>query len=673
MATFCRAGQRITLAFLFLTVESFALALAEDSPKKSTPSQSGSRGAIPGRAGHAGFSGGLVVGFKTINLRGDLNNFREDAGERAGLTLQSFTSSRQFQNFAYVQNEALFTSENASRVRVELGLAERFSLRLNLDRIQSYYETSSTNPSSLSQNFATLPGDLTLRRSVGSVDWAGQLHPRLRLGGGYRLRRSNGNDLQLIGGSYFTTLDASLPTQQGLSTTDQSYYLEMDASLAKVGFHLNGEIENLRSTESFLLPQINGFALNRDVAHTNATFAHIGSFSASVDATPSQNLFFSGGYVFTDLRNNPQWSRVSLERKFESTTRRGDSLHAESQFNTLFAQALYVPQPRVSVRYRMVQTWGDGQGNAMQLRYENPFDLSLTESLRSQTSFDSAQHREQVSASLYGKYGSLLRVSYDYDRRERNYRDFFTPSGLDFTAGAHEREGVQKARHHTVALQGRLHPSKGLEFLGAFARKEESVRENFKRLVRKYYLGDRELDSDQLRAGARYRPGRRLALEFDYRHERRNYSVLTSLANQSENSTKFDTYSAQMGLHPTDRWFVYGLMRYTTVDGRPKELSRKTDFVFYAPIEYLTTNTGFSLGTSYMAFDRVTLGVQFQQNRAGGTESYLLHSAAASIEYDLEKKWSLGCRYQFFESREVFTRMNNYHAHLVQGLLYYKF
>jgi hypothetical protein len=43
------------------------------------------------------------------------------------------------------------------------------------------------------------------------------------------------------------------------------------------------------------------------------------------------------------------------------------------------------------------------------------------------------------------------------------------------------------------------------------------------------------------------------------------------------------------------------------------------------------------------------------------------------VEYELGSRWSLGARYQFFESNLVRTPLNNYHAHVAQGLLQYRF
>jgi len=79
------------------------------------------------------------------------------------------------------------------------------------------------------------------------------------------------------------------------------------------------------------------------------------------------------------------------------------------------------------------------------------------------------------------------------------------------------------------------------------------------------------------------------------------------------------------------------------------------------------------VGSTWTTWEKLTLGVQFQQNRAGGTESYLLHDVGGSVAYDLGVRWSLGARYQFFESHLAQARLNNYHTHLLQALLNYRF
>src|SRR3990172_13427592 len=150
------------------------------------------------------FSGLMTSGFKAINKRGDLNYFRERVGERAGLTLESVQVGGISSRFRHIHLESLFTPENNSRIILKVGSVENFRIQLKFDRIQSYYDTSSTNFGASSLGFSptpaelfSMPGDLTLRRTVGSGGMSWKVGPRLLISGGYRLRRSNGSDLQL--------------------------------------------------------------------------------------------------------------------------------------------------------------------------------------------------------------------------------------------------------------------------------------------------------------------------------------------------------------------------------------------------------------------------------------------------------------------------------------------
>ena len=192
-------------------------------------------------------SGAVTAGFKAIDNRGDLNYFRERVGERAGLTLESVQAGGISPKFRHVRLETLFTPENNGRVVIEAGSIENFRIRLKFDRLETYYDTSSTNFAASTAAFSptpgrlySLPGDLTLRRTTGTVDWSWNIRRRFLVRGGYRFRRSNGSDLQLVGGSYFSTIDSSLPTANTLSTFHHAYHLGVDGALGRVNIHLGG-------------------------------------------------------------------------------------------------------------------------------------------------------------------------------------------------------------------------------------------------------------------------------------------------------------------------------------------------------------------------------------------------------------------------------------------------
>ncbi len=618
-------------------------------------------------------TGSFTVGFKAIRNGGDLNYFRERVGERAGLTLHSAYVRREWTGFRYFSMESLFTPENNSRVLLTFGSVEDFRLRLRYDRIQSYFSTSSTNFTAASPQLFSLPGDLTLRRTVGEVDWTWNIRRKALLHGGYSFRRSNGSDLQLVSGSYFTVLDSSLPTSQTLSTFHHAYHLGLDFPVGRFQLHLLGEIENLNTRDSFPQPQVEGIALNRDLVYRNETHGHSSRVAATFDVSPRPSWFISGGYLFQDLRNSPQWSRLSLDRNFGAFARRGDRLRAEGQFHGLFGQVLYAPLRAVAVRYRVAQEWGEGFGRGFQLRFENPLNQALSESLESRSSFDSRVHREQVSLSLFPVERATVKIRYGYDRRTRDYSNFFTPFGLNFAAGAAVREGEQKATLHTLQFDGRLQAAGRLQLLGGFGRRQLDIRQNDSRLLRHYFLGDRETDTNFYRAGLKCRTTRRSDLEFDFRRETRDYSAATAGLSPSRNSLEFDSYALSLNLHPTNRWFLFGLLHHIRTNTRVLDLGRRGAFATFSPLEYLVSNTGYLVGTSYLAWERLQLGMQFQQNRAGGTERYRLHDAAASLEYELAQRWSVGARYQFFESSVPLTPANNHRTHVAQGLLNYHF
>lgn len=621
------------------------------------------------------FKGAVTTGFKLINNRGDLNFFRERVGERAGLTLESIQAGHITDKFWHVRLLTLFTPENNSRVVLRAGSVEKFRVRLKFDRLQTYYDTSSTNFGASTLSFSptpsqyfSMPGDLTLRRTTATVDFDWRLRQRFLVHGGYRFRRSNGSDLQLVGGSFFSTLDSSLPTSQTLSTFHHTYHLGVDFPVGRVNVHLGGEIENLKSRDSFLQPQIGGIALNRDLTYRNETRGHYGSATAAFDFSLGESWHFSGGYLFSNLRNNPQWSRLEANRDFGYLSQRGDRLRADSQFHGIFAQALYAPRRAVAVRYRVVQQWGDGTGDGWQLRFENPVDRSLTESLESHTSFTSTLHREQVSVSLYPAQRVTLKGTYRFDGRTREYKNFFTPGGLNFTAGASIQDGRQEADYHNLSFEARIRATDRVQFQGGYGRRQNEIREKYDRLVRNYFLGDRDAETNLYQAGVKVRTTRRANFAFDFRREERDYSVL-----RSQNRLEFDTYAATVNLHPTNRCFLFGMLHYTSTDTRLLGLVRTPQFSTFSPWEYAVSNTGFLVGSTWTTWEKLTLGVQFQQNRAGGTESYLLHDVGGSVEYELGPRWSLGARYQFFESNLAQARLNNYHAHLLQALLNYRF
>lgn len=625
-------------------------------------------------------NGAVTAGFKFIDNRGDLNYFRERVGERAGLILESIQAGGISPKFRHVRLETLFTPENNGRVVIEAGSIDRFRIRLRFDRIQTYYDTSSTNFGASTLSFSptparlfSLPGDLTLRRTTGEADFSWNARQKVMVRGGYRFRRSNGSDLQLIGGSYFSAIDSSLPTANTLSTFHHTYHVGVDFALGRFNFHLGGEIENLKSRDSFLQPQLEGIALDRDLTYRNQTHGHYGRAAATVDFFAGSSWHFSGGYLFNDLRNNPQWSRLEVNRYFGSMLRQGGRLRAESRFHGLFAQVLYAPRRAVAVRYRVMQEWGEGAGSGFQQRFENLVDRSLTEALENRTSFDSTLHREQVSVSLYPAQRATLKATYRFDARRRDYANFFTPSGLNFTAGASIRDGKQEADFHNLSFEGRLRATDRMQFQGGYGRRQNSIREKFDRLVRNYFLGDRDTESNLYRAGIKVRPNRRANFGFDFRKEDRDYAVLTSSILPSQNRLEFSTYAATLNLHPANQWFLFGMLHYTSVDTRLLGLVRTPQFLNFSPWEYVVSNTGFLVGGSWTVFEKLTLGTQFQQNRAGGTENYLLHDVAGSVEYEIGPRWALGARYQFFESNLARARLNNYHTHLLQGLLNYRF
>lgn len=624
--------------------------------------------------------GTATAGFKMIDNRGDLNYFRERVGERAGLTLESVQADGILPQFRHVKLETYFTPEHNSRMVMEAGSFDRFRVRLKFDRIQTYYDTSSTNfnSSTLSysptpQELFALPGDLTLRRTAAQVDWHWRIRPRVQLRGGYRFRRSNGSYLQLVGGSYFSVLDSSLPTSNTLSTFHHTYALGLDIAAGRLNIHLDGQIENLRSRDSFPQLQTGGIALDRQLTYRNETHGHYGSAAASFDFAAGDDWHFSGGYRFNDLRNNPQWSRLEVNRYFGSLFRAGDRLHADSQFHGLFAQALYAPKRALAVRYRVVQEWGEGAGFGLQQRFENPVDQSLSESLESRTAFDNTLHREQVSVSLYPAQRVTLRAAYRYDARTRSYSDFFTPGGINFANGASVQEGKREADFHDLGFQARIQATERVKLEAGYSRRQNNIREKFDQLVREYYLGDRESETDLYHAGVKVRSARWFNAAFDFRRRTREFSVMTALPQPSRNTLDFDTYAATVNLHPGSRWFLFGLLHYTGVNTRLAGLAATPQFLSFSPWEYAVSNTGFLVGSSWTTIEKLTLGVQFQQNRAGGTESYLIHDAGGSIEYELGPRWSIGARYQFFEANLPQARLNNYHTHLLHGLLNYRF
>jgi hypothetical protein len=621
------------------------------------------------------FSSAITAGFKAIDNRGDLNYFRERVGERAGLTLESIQAGHITDKFWHVRLLTLFTPENNSRVILHGGSAEKFRVRLKFDRLQTYYATSSTNFGASTLSFSptpaeyfSMPGDLTLRRTTAAVDFDWRPRERFLVRGGYHFRRSNGSNLQLVGGSFFSTLDSSLPTAETLSTFHHTYHLGVDFPVGRINVHLGGEIENLKSRDSFLLPQIGGIALNRDLTYHNETHGHYGSATARFDFTVGESWHFSGGYLFADLRNNPQWSRLEANRDFGYLAQRGDRLRADSRFHGLFAQALYAPRRAVAVRYRVIQEWGDGAGDGWQLRFENPFDRSLTESLESHTSFTSTLHRQQVSVNLYPVQRVTLKGVYRLDWRTREYKNFFTPGGLDFTAGASIQDGRQDADFHNLNFEARIRASERVQLQGGYGRRQSDIRERYDRLVRHYSLGDRDVETNLYRAGAKVRATRRANFAFDFRREERDYSVLGAL-----NRLDFDTYAATVNLHPTNRCFLFGMLHYTSTETKLPGLIRTPQFSTFSPWEYAVSNTGFLVGSTWTTWEKLTVGVQFQQNRAGGTESYLLRDVGGSVEYELGPQWSLGARYQFFESNLAQAPLNNYHTHLLQALFNYRF
>lgn len=619
------------------------------------------------------WTGSATVGFKGIYNTGDLNYFRERFGERAGLTLQSASVRRELPGFRYFRLVTLFTPEHNSRAIITFGSVENFRLRLKYDRIQNYYSTTSTNFTPASPGLFSLPGDLTLRRTVAEVDWTWNLRQKALLHGGYRLRRSNGSALQLVGGSYFTVLDSSLPTSTTRSTFHHTYSLGLDIPLGAFQFHLLGEIENLNARDSFPQPQIEGIALDRDLVYRNEAHGRSSRVAATFDVSPRADLFISGGYLFQDLDNSPQWSRLNLDRNTGVSARRGDQLRAEVQFHRLFGQATYTPRPAVALRYRVVQEWGEGWGRGFQLRFENPLDQSLSESLESRTGFDSQVHREQVSLNLAPSRRATFRVRYGYDRRARDYNNFFTPFGTNLGAAAVVRDGEQKANVHTLQFEARLKPSSTLQFVGGFGRRQLGLRQNDFQLIGHYFLGDRDADTTSYHAGVRYRTTRRSSLEFDFRRDSRDFSAVTSGFSPSRNTLDFDVYAVNLNFHPTSRWFVFGLLHYIRSDARMEGLGDRSLYATFSPLEYLVSNTGYLVGTSYLFWDRVHLGLQFQQNRAGGNERYNVHDAAASLEYELAERWSVGARYHYLESTLPLTSANNHRTHVAQGLLNYHF
>jgi len=618
-------------------------------------------------------SGSVTVGFKAIQNKGDLNYFRERYGERAGLTLQSVSLTRDWPGFRYFRMESLFTPEHNSRVLLTFGSIENFRLRLKYDRIQNYYSTTSTNFTSASPQLFSLPGELTLRRTVGEVDWTWNIRGKALLHGGYTFRRSNGSDLQLLGGSYFTVLDFSLPTQQTLSTFHHTYRLGLDVPVGPFRVHLLGEVENLNTRDSFPQPQIAGIGLDRELVYRNEGHTHSSRMAASVDVSPGQNWFISVGYQFQDLRNNPQWSRQSVDRILGTLSRRGDQLRAQSQFHGLFGQAVYTPRRAVALRYRVVQEWGEGFGRGSQLRYEDPLQPLLTESLESQSTFDSVVHREQVSLSLAPGRHVTLRTRYGYDRRMRDYTNFFTPFGVSFADGASVRYGEQTARVHNLLFDARVKATDRLQLSGGLGRREFDVRQKDTQIVRHYFLGDRNTDTNFYHAGVKYRTTRRSDLEFDFRREARDYSATTSGPSPSHNALQFDVYSLGLNLHPTNRWFLFGLLHYIRTDMQVVGLSDRSLFTTFAPFEYLVSNSGFLVGSSFTAWNGLVLGAQFQQNNAAGNERYHLRDTAASVEYELAERWSVGARYQVYESSVPLTPANNHRTHVAQALLNYHF
>lgn len=660
MALSSRLTCTCGLLMAFTCCPSF-LAAQEGAPQSDQPT-----GALP-------WTGSFTVGFKAIRNYGDLNYFRERFGERAGFTLQSASVHREWAGFGYFELKTLFTPEHNSRVILTFGSVENFRLRLKYDRMQNYYSTTSTNFTPASPQLFALPGELTLRRTVAEVDWSWNLRRKALLYGGYTLRRSNGSDLQLVGGSYYTPADASLPTSATRSTFQHTYKLGLDFPLGPFQMHLRGEIENLNARDSFPQPQIAGFALDRDLVYRNEAHGRSSRLAATFDISPRPSLLLTGGYLFHDLYNTPQWLRLNWDRSAGNSTRQGDQLRAEAQFHKLFGQAIYTPRRAVALRYRVVQEWGEGWGRGLQLRFENPLSQEPTESLESRTSFDSRVHRELVSLNLAPSTRATFRVRYGYDRRTRDYANFFTPFGLNFLAGAAFRDGEQKARVHTLQFEARLKPARDLQLRGSFGRRQLDIRQKDVRILNHYFLGDRDADTNSYHAGVKYRATRRTSLEFDYRREARDYSAITSGLSPSRNTLDFDVYAVSVNLHPTSRWFLFGLLHYIRSDARMVGLGAPSLYATFSPLEYLLSNTGYLVGTSYLFWDRVHLGLQFQQNRAGGNERYNVRDAATSLEYELGERWSVGARYHYLESTLPLTSANNHRTHVAQGLLNYHF
>jgi hypothetical protein len=244
---------------------------------------------------------------------------------------------------------------------------------------------------------------------------------------------------------------------------------------------------------------------------------------------------------------------------------------------------------------------------------------------------------------------------------------------VNFADGAAIRDGEQTTSVHNLQFEARLKATDRLQLSGGLGRREFDVQQKDTQVLRHYFLGDRNTDTNFYRAGLKYRTSRHSDVEFDYRREARDYSATTSGPSPSQNALNFDMYSLGLNLHPTYRWFLFGLLHYIRTDARVLGLSDRSQFTTFAPLEYLVSNTGYLVGTSYTAWNRLVLGAQFQQNNAAGNEHYRLHDIAASVEYELAEHWSMGGRYQIYESSVPLTPANNHRTHVAQALLNYHF
>lgn len=619
------------------------------------------------------YSGDAVSSFQTFHVKGDPGNFREDATLKKGFGLDAFRMDWRGPRFLFTHVDGLFDAENEARVTASINRLEDFSIRIEYKKYVKYDDQSSSNfapnvPGFLGTRpeFVSLPGDTTLSRSSASVAAAFNLFHRIRLTSGYEFRSRQGNILQLLGGSFTNAVDFSVPTRRAVDSESHTVYLGSEFSIGLFNFTVKGSFETLDDREHFLRPNFNGFIFNRDLLYNerqNSTFMNV---SVVADAQPAESLYLSFGYVHNRFASTPAWERLNFDRNFVDTRRIGEGLRAKLRGNVLFVNLSYIPHPLVSVSYQMRQEWEQFDGRGRQTRFENPAGGPATERLLSETGEEATAHRERVLFTFAPKK-AVFKVSYNYERRSKDFDYLFTPSGIDFLDGASIQNGTEILNDHRFNFDFKYKQSRDTQLFAQFEHRERDYDENFAVLVRQYFLGDRHFKTDTLTLGAKHRVSRYLDLVSRYSQQRRYYEVFTTLPQASKNTFDSDTVSLAVNAHPSQRVFLFGLVNYTKVENHLAGLTKAVDFRQFAPFVYLQSNTTYIAGTSFLPSAKWRLSVEYRQSGSAGTVQNLLRAATTSTEYSLSERLTLGAKYQYFGFGERHSSFDNYNVNLFQA------